>query len=484
MPQQATLELVGPSVTARLEECVVGLLSLVLAAGTIHLTSDGRDIAAVWPANAVLLAALLDRRPGARAGVFVAGFVANLAANAIMRGPSAGHLLYAACNLVEIGVAAHLLRPAVADDGLLSAPSVVGRFIVVCGLVAPALSGIGGAATAWLVFGQDFQGSLVSWILSDGLGLLILTPFFLALLRGDYLRCFADKNWQQRMEAVGLQVLAASIAYGVFFVAVRPVLFVLFGPVMLATFRVGRLGTTLAVMGIAVIGTVATMQGRGPIAAIASDPREQAVLFQFFLAGLLLTCLPVAAALSARGARLTSLSQSAEALRIQGAELARLAATDALTGILNRAAFRDVAVAAMQDPACAPLSLVALDLDLFKQVNDRHGHRAGDQALVHLVAVLRAGLREYDVIGRVGGDEFLILLAGNDADQAGLVAARLGDALRRSPLPLDGGGALSLSMSCGVALHRPDMSYDDFVHAADIALYAVKRGHRTADFAV
>ncbi|WP_246775973.1 sensor domain-containing diguanylate cyclase [Methylobacterium aquaticum] len=393
-------------------------------------------------------------------------------------------MLYAACNLVEIGVAAHLLRPAVADDGLLSAPSVVGRFIVVCGLVAPALSGIGGAATAWLVFGQDFQGSLVSWILSDGLGLLILTPFFLALLRGDYLRCFADKNWQQRMEAVGLQVLAASIAYGVFFVAVRPVLFVLFGPVMLATFRVGRLGTTLAVMGIAVIGTVATMQGRGPIAAIASDPREQAVLFQFFLAGLLLTCLPVAAALSARGARLTSLSRSAEALRIQGAELARLATTDALTGILNRAAFRDAAKVAMQDPACAPLSLVALDLDLFKQVNDRHGHRAGDQALVHLVAVLRAGLREYDVIGRVGGDEFLILLAGNDADQAGLVAARLGDALRRSPLPLDGGGALSLSMSCGVALHRPDMSYDDFVHAADMALYAVKRGHRTADFAV
>ncbi len=64
------------------------------------------------------------------------------------------------------------------------------------------------------MFGQDFRGSLVSWILSDGLGLLILTPFFLALLRGDYLRCFADKNWQQRMEAVGLQVLAASIAYG------------------------------------------------------------------------------------------------------------------------------------------------------------------------------------------------------------------------------------------------------------------------------
>ncbi|MGK3816866.1 hypothetical protein, partial [Enterococcus faecium] len=88
--------------------------------------------------------------------------------------------------------------------------------------------------------------------------------------------------------------------------------------------------------------------------AIAPDPREQALLFQLFLAGLLLTCLPVAAALSARGARFISLSRSAEALRIQGAEFARLAATDSLTGVLNRAAFRDAALVAMRDPACKP----------------------------------------------------------------------------------------------------------------------------------
>ncbi len=162
----------------RLENCLVGLISFMLATCTIYLTSDGRDIAAVWPANAVLLAALLDRRPGTEIEVFVAGFLANLAANAVMRGPSFGLPLYGLFNLVEIGVAARLLRPALANDGLLGAPSVVGRFIVVCGFVAPALSGIGGAATAYLAFGQDFWGSFVSWILSDSLGLLILTPFF------------------------------------------------------------------------------------------------------------------------------------------------------------------------------------------------------------------------------------------------------------------------------------------------------------------
>lgn len=465
---------------ARLAETIVGLLSCVLAAGTIYLTSDGRDIAAVWPANAVLLAALLDRDPGRGTGVFVAGFLANLAANMITRGPSVGLPLFGLCNLVEIGVAARLMRPALVDDGFLSAPAVVGRFIVVCGLIAPALSGIGGAATAWLLYGQGVRESFVSWLLSDGLGLLILTPFFSALLKGEYLRCLSDKDWRQRAEAAGLQMMTAAIAYGVFFVAERPVLFVLFGPVMLVTFRLGRLGTTLSVLIIAVIGTVATLRGHGPITVIEQDPRGQAFLFQIFLAGVLLTCLPVAAALSARGAHFTSLSRSTEVLKLQKAELARLAATDSLTGVLNRAAFADTAAAAMQDPSSAPLSLIALDLDLFKQVNDSHGHRTGDRALVHLVSVLQTGLREHDVIGRVGGDEFLILLPRTELDQAEGIAMRLRDALRGAPLALDDGTMLPLAMSCGAARHEPPMTFEEFVHAADMKLYAAKHVIRAA----
>ena len=480
--------------TDRRTACLVGFLSFLLAAGTIHLTSDGRDIATVWPANAVVLAALLDRRPGAWTGLLGAGYLAGVAANAVTRGLGAGPLLFGACNLLELSVAASLLRPALEGEDpsgrgpstrgssggdLLVTPAIVGRFIVVCGLIAPVLSGLGGAATARLLFGQDLETAFLTWVLSDGLGLLIFTPFFFALLRGDYRRCFASKDWRQRAEAVGLQVLVAAATYGAFFVAVRPLLFGLFGPVMLVTFRVGRLGTKAAVMVIAVIGTLATLRGQGPIAAVTPDPHEQAALFQGFLAVLLLTCLPVAAALSARGARFASLSQSAEALRARGAELARIAATDGLTGVLNRAAFREAALAAMRDPRAVP-SLVAIDLDLFKQVNDRHGHLAGDRALVHLVSVLRAGLREADTIGRVGGDEFLVLLPGTDADQAQVVAARLREALRRAPLTLDDGTALLLSMSCGVAPCRPAMTFEDLVHAADMALYGAKRAGRDA----
>ncbi|SEO34079.1 diguanylate cyclase (GGDEF) domain-containing protein [Methylobacterium sp. ap11] len=472
----------GPSVTARQAECIVGLLYAVLSAGTIRLTGDGQGLAAVWPANAVLLAALLDRRPDGWGRLLAAGYLANVATGLAMRGVGPAPFLDGLCHVAEAWIAARLLRPALNGEDMLVAPSVVGRFILVCGLVAPALSGLGGTAVASLVSGRDPAVAFGNWVTGNGLGLLVFTPFLFALLRGDYLRCLTGKDWGRRAEALALQGLVAATAYGVFCVAERSLLFVLFGPAMLATFRVGRLGTKAAVAVIAVIGTVATLRGQGPIAAVTPDPHEQATLLHAFLAVLLLTCLPVAAALTAQGRNLRSLSRSAESLRAQRAELARLAATDGLTGVLNRTAFREAALAAMRNsrmaPVSTPPSLIAIDLDLFKQVNDRHGHLAGDRALVHLVSVLRAGLREADTIGRVGGDEFLVLLPGTDADQAQVVAARLREALRRAPLTLDDGTALLLSMSCGVAPHRDGMGFEEVVHAADMALYGAKRARR------
>lgn len=462
---------------SRLADCLVGLLYFALAAGTLHLNRVNGEIETLWPANAVLLAVMLDRRPGAWAGVLCAGYLADVAANAWSYGLAASTFLHAACDLVEVCTAAILMRPALADQGddLLEKPAIAGRFLLVCGLVAPASGALGGAIVDRLLSGDDFWQSFTDWLLSSGLGLVIFTPVLLAGFRGDYRRFVRGLDRRGRAEAAGLQVLTVLVAVVVFFVAVRPAMVLLFVPVLLVTFRTGPLGTKLAVALVAIIGAAAIVADQGAITLIGSTSREQAFLLQGLLVILLLTCLPVAAAVTAYRTKLAALAQRAEALRIREAELARIAATDGLTGILNRAAFRDAALPVLRDPARAPVGLIAIDLDFFKPVNDRYGHRTGDRALVHLASVLQAGLRDGDLVGRVGGDEFLILLAARNLAEMEAVAARLQEALRRAPLALEDGTTLLLSMSCGVALHAPGMRFEDLAHAADMALYEAKR---------
>src|SRR5690606_4821205 len=120
----------------------------------------------------------------------------------------------------------------------------------------------------------------------------------------------------------------------------------------------------------------------------------------------------------------------AEALRVLRRRLARLAAVDPLTGCLNRGAFdrQLTAEIARAGRRGEPVSLVLLDLDGFKRVNDTRGHGAGDDLLAWVGRTLRASVRPHDVVGRIGGDEFAVLLT-EGADDVPATAERLRDAL-------------------------------------------------------
>lgn len=447
-------------------------LYCLLAAVTIQATSLREGIATVWPANAVLVAMLLCQDRPQWVSVLSGGFVGNFAANMITRGIPMTPLFFGAADLVEVVVVVLLLlRNRQAQFNVLSSPATVGRFILAAGVVAPVVSGVVGAGAAALVYHKDFTSALITWVLSDGVGLLIFTPVLLAVFNGDYVRSIREQDWEQRGEAAALLALTAGVTWLVFFYATHAMLFALFAPVMLVTFRVGRLGTKLAVMEIAVIGTAATMLNRGPITSMASDPAQQAQLFQVFIAVLLLTCLPVAAELSARR-KLTQ--ELAERER----EMSRRAATDSLTGLHNRAAFEDCVEPLLAAASEAPLCLLAIDLDNFKRVNDQWGHPAGDLALVHLATVLRAHVRERDVIGRIGGDEFLVLLPRTSAKDAEAIAGRIREGMRRAPLGLDGKTEVLLTISCGVTCAKPGQDYHSLVRQADRALYLAKAAGR------
>ena len=150
----------------------------------------------------------------------------------------------------------------------------------------------------------------------------------------------------------------------------------------------------------------------------------------------------------------------------------RQAATDPLTGLANRAAF-DAALAYTRATVARtdePLSLIALDLDDFKSVNDTHGHAAGDAVLVGAAEAWSAQLRERDVLARTGGDEFIAILPGADADEAARVATRLVAALSGS-----------VACSAGIATWDGSQDLDQLLRTADRALYAAKQHDREGD---
>ena len=153
---------------------------------------------------------------------------------------------------------------------------------------------------------------------------------------------------------------------------------------------------------------------------------------------------------------------------------------DALTGVLNRGAVieilsREIAHAARDD---APLSVILADLDGFKQVNDTHGHPVGDAVLRHVAGLLGAPLRAYDVLGRYGGEEFLLVLPGCGTAGALELAERVRHSVADAPVSTSA-GPVSMTVSLGVASRQPaTMRSEDLILAADEALYCAKRGGR------
>ncbi|HJV71415.1 diguanylate cyclase [Ideonella sp.] len=159
--------------------------------------------------------------------------------------------------------------------------------------------------------------------------------------------------------------------------------------------------------------------------------------------------------------------------------LRELAQTDPLTGLLNRRSFIERASAALDEARTlnAPLTVLLFDIDHFKQINDTHGHAAGDAMLCHLARIGRQQLRSDDLMARIGGDEFAILL-GPGAGDAGAVAARLPACVSATPLQFEG-RELRCAISLGAAIViADDHDVDSALRQADAALYEAKRQGR------
>ena len=173
----------------------------------------------------------------------------------------------------------------------------------------------------------------------------------------------------------------------------------------------------------------------------------------------------------------------ADRLRVQRlalSEAERRAQTDALTGVLNRRSLLE-----RLDAACLraqarglPISLLFIDLDHFKQINDSYGHQAGDACLRAIIEPIHAELRQSDVIGRYGGEEFVVILSSADCAAAHPIAQRILD--RVAGVKVDGYGT-PIRLTCSIGVAASDnlgVWGEQLIAHADAAVYTAKRSGR------
>ena len=230
---------------------------------------------------------------------------------------------------------------------------------------------------------------------------------------------------------------------------------------LLVMIMAGSRGKTIMLGGLACAGLVGlallSPEGTADIAGAFALRTIELLAFTF----------AAAAASRAMGAVWLALSE-------QTRMIAEQARTDPLTGLGNRVALEEdlPRLRAAARRRKAPLSLVAIDIDGLKDVNDRNGHAAGDQLLAHFADVLRKTARGQDLAVRTGGDEFALLLPDTDASGAGRLIERIREAAELATPPV--------RFSGGVAVLEGDATLDQMMAIADAAMYAEKTAHGRA----
>jgi diguanylate cyclase (GGDEF)-like protein len=158
-----------------------------------------------------------------------------------------------------------------------------------------------------------------------------------------------------------------------------------------------------------------------------------------------------------------------------------MAIYDTLTGLYNRRSFEERLGIETQKSfyGSTPVSLVMVDIDLFKKVNDTFGHLEGDKVLCEIASLLKTSVRKKDTVARYGGEEFVLILSGAGLEEAAMIAERIRRLVESTPVQMEQ-AQINLTVSLGISnfpIHRPQ-SKEELVKMADLALYEAKRGGR------
>ena len=455
----------------------VALLYFCGAALTCLFARLHSGVAIVWVPSAVLAAVLYASARQSWPPLLIGCGLANeLAAGWFGLGWGAGIGLSVA-NAAEAVLAAELSRHALRTHWPHRTMELVSMFLLGVLLVIPAGVAMVAATAVRLGNAVDFSEVFRDWMLGHAVGLVAVLPFMLAVM--IHLRAPAEPR--RRIVSALMVATMALLTTCVFvqnagWALAAPLLFALFA----AVWGDALIATAMPML-VALIAAPLTIAGLGPFAA-SMMPTSDRLQLGMLYAGLVACCsLPVVIEQARRRHEIVRLSRSAahfQALSQQADslidELRRDAMTDPLTGLPNRRAFSDslTAQAASDEPGCVAM----IDIDHFKKVNDRLGHAAGDAVLRRFAEIARASFRGGDMVARIGGEEFAVILRDVAVEQACIVCQRLTDRLAATPIDTDF-GLVQVTISTGIATIAGDG--EAAMMAADSALYGAKRAGRS-----
>lgn len=435
---------------------------------------------AVLSARAALLLAFIVARRGKRAWILAAMTLGAEAAAAFSSFSMTEVLRNWAVGSTEAAAAWILMRRAGAWN--VETPANLARFVI----AGPALAALVGAVVATVApllaassaFPVDQFAFRQFWY-RDAVGLMTVTPAVL---------CVLGRRWRSiegSFSAADLSMVVSSLLIAGFIcvaaldvnddVTMTPLLWM-----PIALYLAARLGTVRTALGAAIVamgGTLLLTHGRqlfGPVPARVAMVQAQEYLF--VLSSLALGFASLLEQIRAHDKKLErKVARRTHEVRRLNAELLRLALTDPLTGLPNRRALVE-AIRRERERVRrfgGSAAVLVIDVDNFKTVNDSHGHPFGDEVLQHVARAIGTALRASDVVGRLGGEEFVVLAPESNLARAMLLAERIRLAVSTAFVG-SGTRAASVTVSAGVALLRDSDSVEEVMARADAALYKAK----------
>ena len=457
-----------PSVNAGFDlkdALLVGATVIVCSIFGIYTAPPG-VLAAFWPTNAVLVGLLLRRAHPPRPAHWLLAIAGYILADLYMRQGWPRTLMLTSTNMMGVSVC-YLLFARMSDEvrGLRHPRSML-RFVPVA-MSGAAAAGVGGMVIHPALFGGTPAYGFMFWFSTELVNYIAILPVLLTM--PDLLRRLVGPRRRSDWRALRPEQAAPLAAFvGSLWLETQ-----LGGPGAIAFPIPAMLWCALtyslfATAGITLLFSMWTLLAIASGALVIGAPVDTPQAVMSLRVGVTLTALAPLAAASVMVARNELL-----------ARLQHAASHDPLTQVLNRGGFMARADSVLAAGAHWPAAVLMMDIDFFKKVNDTWGHAAGDEVLTRFAHLAAGCLRGGDVLGRLGGEEFAVLLPGCAVDDARAIAQRICDAFAAHTAVLADGTRLQATVSIGLGCWSvPGTAVGTMLSAADAALYRAKHDGR------